>query len=160
MAAGLVADGALPMLTAVRRPVGWWPKSPLEASLLRAIFLVSSMLNTCRGMRRLFQGDAGGEREGRGRGARGERERACLEDPAAAGPVPEDPLGDQDPDGHRLTGVRADGSEAGQPLGRTLDRRVRAGRVELDDLAAGPPAGVPHLDADRDAGSTGRVRQV
>ena len=45
-------------------------------------------------------------------------------------------FGQQDPDGDRFAGVRVHHGEAGQPPDRALDRRVRARRVDLDDLAA------------------------
>ena len=65
-------------------------------------------------------------------------------------------LGDEDADRNRLAGVRVDRREAGQPLGRALDRRVRPRGVDLDDLAAAARAGVADLDADSDPGSTRR----
>src|SRR4029077_16862686 len=108
--------------------------------------------------RRLLDGDLGGEREGRGRGTGRHGERARLERPATVGPVLEDALWEQDPDVHRLTGIRVDRGETGQPLGRALHRGVRAGRVDLHHLAAGPGAGIAHGHAYADAGSVGRHR--
>jgi len=85
----------------------------------------------------LGQLDAGGERQGRGRGARGQDERAGFGGPALAVPVLEGPLGDQDADRDRLAGFRVGRGEAGQPLGRALHRGVRPGGVDLDDFPAG-----------------------
>jgi LuxR family maltose regulon positive regulatory protein len=85
---------------------------------------------------RLREVDLNGQREGRGRGARGQDERAGFGGPALVGPVLEGALGDKNADRDRLAGVRVDRGEAGQPFGRALDRRVRPGGVDLDDLAA------------------------
>src|SRR6516164_2740621 len=85
----------------------------------------------------LGQLDAGGERQGRGRGARGQDERAGFGGPALAVPVLEGALGDQDADRDRLAGFRVGRGEAGQPLGRALHRGVRPGGVDLDDFPAG-----------------------
>jgi beta-glucosidase len=103
--------------------------------------------------RLLAELDGGGEGEGGGRGARGQEKRAGFGGPALVGPVLEGALGDEDADRDRLAGVRVDRGEAGQPLGRAIDRRVRPGGIDLDDFPAATRAGVPHLHAGRDPGS-------
>jgi beta-glucosidase len=80
--------------------------------------------------------EAGGEREGGGGGTGGQDVGAGFGGPALAGPVLEGALGDEDADRDRLAGVRVDRGEAGQPLGRALDRRVRPRGVDLDDFPA------------------------
>jgi hypothetical protein len=60
--------------------------------------------------------------------------------------VLERPLRELDRDGDSLTGIGIDHGEACQPLRRALDRRLRLGRVHLDDLATAAGAGVLHRD--------------